>query len=93
MYLFILKRSILYTLARQIGDSLTYGISHPGTGMSRPGQAVEVECGCVLVNICMNNRALRAVKKLYICLCAARDRVRDPLFQLSHINPRSGLLT
>jgi hypothetical protein len=28
---------------------------------------------CVGVNICMNNGALRAVKKLYIRLCAARD--------------------
>jgi hypothetical protein len=40
--------------------------------MSRPGQAVEVEM-CVCVNICMNDGALRAVKKLYIRLCAARD--------------------
>jgi hypothetical protein len=28
---------------------------------------------CVCVNICMNDGALRAVKKLYIRLCAARD--------------------
>jgi hypothetical protein len=28
---------------------------------------------CVCVNICMNDYALRAVKKLYIRLCAARD--------------------
>jgi hypothetical protein len=28
---------------------------------------------CVCVNICMNDRALRAVKKLYIRLCAARN--------------------
>jgi hypothetical protein len=28
---------------------------------------------CVCVNIVMNDRALRAVKKLYIRLCAARD--------------------
>jgi hypothetical protein len=28
---------------------------------------------CVGVNICMNDGALRAVKKLYIRLCAARD--------------------
>jgi hypothetical protein len=41
--------------------------------VSRPGQAVEVECWCVCVNICMNDGALRAVKKLYIRLCAARD--------------------
>jgi hypothetical protein len=41
--------------------------------LSRPGQAVEVECVCVGVNICMNDGALRAVKKLYICLCVARD--------------------
>jgi hypothetical protein len=30
---------------------------------------------CVCVNICMNDGALRAVKKLYIRLCAARDSV------------------
>jgi hypothetical protein len=30
---------------------------------------------CVGVNICMNNGALRAVKKLYIRLCAARDTI------------------
>jgi hypothetical protein len=28
---------------------------------------------CIGVNICMNDGALRAVKKLYIRLCAARD--------------------
>jgi hypothetical protein len=28
---------------------------------------------CVCVNICMNDGALMAVKKLYIRLCAARD--------------------
>jgi hypothetical protein len=30
---------------------------------------------CVCINICMNDRALRAVKRLYICLCAVRDRM------------------
>ena len=34
---------------------------------------MEVECGVYCVNICMNDGALRAVKKLYIRLCAARD--------------------
>jgi hypothetical protein len=29
---------------------------------------------CVCVNICMNDGALMAVKKLYIRLCAARDK-------------------
>jgi hypothetical protein len=46
--------------------------------VSRPGQAVEVECVCVCVNICMNDGALRAVKKLYIRLYAARD-TKPPL--------------
>jgi hypothetical protein len=50
-----------------------------GWVVSRPGQAVEVEM-CVCVNICMNDGALRAVKKLYIRLCAARDnRLAQPL--------------
>jgi hypothetical protein len=28
----------------------------------------------------MNNGALRAVKKLYICLCAARDNLYEEMF-------------
>ena len=48
---------------------------------------------CVCLNICMNDGALRAVKKLYIRLCAARDRqgvLESPSIYLanSHGNDR-----
>jgi hypothetical protein len=43
----------------------------PAGTLSRPGQAVEVEM-CVCVNICMNDGALRAVKKLYTVYACAQ---------------------
>jgi hypothetical protein len=43
------------------------------THVSRPGQAVEVECGYILCKYVRNDGALMAVKKLYICRYSARD--------------------
>ena len=46
---------------------------------------------CVCVNICMNDRALRAVKKLYIRLCAARDSNAEAFFFFAG-SPHLGIL-
>jgi hypothetical protein len=40
--------------------------------VSRPEQAVGVQCGCIVCFV-RNDGALMAVKKLCIRLCAARD--------------------
>jgi hypothetical protein len=38
---------------------------------------VEVECGCGCIYCNENDGALMAVKKLYIRLCAARDKAAE----------------
>jgi hypothetical protein len=51
--------------------------------LSRPEQAVEVECGVYWCKYVRMMVPLMAVKKLYICLYAARDNIESNVPKVS----------